>query len=218
MGNFSNNDQNNQLYGELISRLQSEISRRRGYGTLEQFANLDWINFLRLNENDPITSEMIKNLVNAVLYIMDLPDPFLKSGDSIGFPNLGDIDDVISTIEREPMVSNASSCRSACTGTCASNCITGCSSCKNDCTGGCYTTCSSACGKGCTNGCGVNCQSNCSLACGGSCSNTCNVSCANNCNNTCVGQCNGCYGSCNNTCAATCKAVCIQHCGSLANG
>lgn len=218
MGNFSNNDQNNQLYAELISRLQNEISRRRGYGTLEQFANLDWIKFLNLNENETITSEMIKNLVNSILYIKDLPDPFIKSGDNIGFPNLQDIDNTLAIIENDPMVSNTSSCRSACTGTCASNCITGCSSCKNECTGGCYSSCASSCGKTCSGGCGVNCQSNCSLICGGSCSNTCNVLCANNCDNTCRGQCNGCYGSCNNTCAATCKAVCIQHCGSLANG
>lgn len=151
-----------QEFIELKERVDAEMKRRKYYGSLEEFGNLDWI------PEQPSVGRLIHKeqgagVIDNALRIEDIEGlALVREGDIR--PQYDDLKSKLAQWESEKnedetiTPETTSSCRGACTGLCTQTCFETCLGC---------TSCSGGCGDRCTGTCFAACVSACETACSG---------------------------------------------------
>lgn len=123
---------------ELKEKLKSELARRNGLGSVEQYASKEY-DFNQIpKEGQPITADQGKKIIDLLLQICDYKDlRYVVRGDTIPEAFDTELLDLVDKLSKEEMtgeLDEQSSCRGMCTGLCAGSCIKSCNGCSG-CTG-----------------------------------------------------------------------------------
>lgn len=131
----------------LKTLTKSEMSRRKGYGSLEEYAGSNYDFGVDPAKDGVILADQGDKTVNLLLMIKDITGVNkTKAGDIL--PNPDGVLNAVKSYATETMEGETSSCRGACTGLCAGSCIGGCNGCSGKCDSGCQG-CTASCGSGC---------------------------------------------------------------------
>lgn len=131
----------------LKTLTKSEMSRRKGYGSLEEYAGSNYDFATSPVKNGVILADQGDKTVNLLLMIKDITGVDKTQAGKI-LPNSESILNAANSYASETMEGETSSCRGACTGLCAGSCIGGCNGCSGKCDSGCQG-CTASCGSGC---------------------------------------------------------------------
>ena len=152
----------------IKSRIDAELARRNGNGSLNEYSNLNFDEPpLAQSPEQGIRREYGEKTIDLLLKICDYKDLVLtKSGgiipDAFNYEDMMLLLDILSAEERTGISDDNvqkgygdkaefSSCRGMCSGLCVGSCIGMCNGCSG-CIASCGTGCSSGCNSSCTGG------------------------------------------------------------------
>lgn len=136
----------------LKSSIKSELKRRKGYGDLSVFADVQYDFTEAPMADKEILVEHGQKTIDLLLYIKDITGINKTAQGDILPPTGSTLATLVRQYASESMEGNTSSCRGACAGLCVGNCTGGCNGCTGKCDTGCQG-CTASCGSGCANGC-----------------------------------------------------------------
>lgn len=129
---------------ELKRLIKQEMARRRGYGSLEQYAGPAYDFTVQPAYGEKTKPEHGQKTIDLLLQIQDYGDlRNVKEDDPIPVSFNSGLLDYVRRLASETVTGNTSdvsSCRGACTGLCVGSCISLCNGCSG---------CSASCGTGC---------------------------------------------------------------------